>query len=161
MNSLFLNWLMYIVKGTGTDTNKDLFASLSIWEKGYPKRFSIHELTAWKRDVQKYDQYVRNILAIKEKNDIPDELWSELRESGVDVKPYLIAIHDEITDLENIRHNTVEEAVQFYIKGYMKLHKIKEYNAAENIIDNIVRYEFDACKIVQPIANQAYKYKNA
>jgi len=87
----------------------------------YPKRISIHKLTIWKKDVQKYDQFVRKILAIKEANDIPDELWSDLTHGKIDVKPYIIAMSD---DYESIKHDIMEKAVDFYTKGYMRLNKM-------------------------------------
>lgn len=144
MFSSMFGWLASMATGKYERivSNEEQNLMFSVWERGYPKRFSMHELTVWKKDVQKYDQYVRKILAIKEENDIPDELWSELKEGHVDVKPYLLAIYgDDNIEYEKMRDEMVEKAFDFFIKKYMKLHEIKEYNAARHIIDDIVSSE--------------------
>jgi hypothetical protein len=103
---------------------------------------SVYSLKQWYDNVQKYDQYVRRILAIKEANDIPRQFWSELRDDAkLDLSTYLNKGNVKKDFYSAVKDDVVNKALQFYTLEYMKLHNIGSINEAKRQINEIVYIE--------------------
>lgn len=103
---------------------------------------NIYSLKMWNENVQKYDQYVRKILAIKEANDIPRQFWSELMDDAkLDLSTYLNKRNVKKDFYKAIKDDVVNKALYFYMLEYMKLHNMKSMEEAKRKIDEIVYIE--------------------
>jgi hypothetical protein len=111
-------------------------------------------LKVWQKDVNKYDQHMRKMLAIAEINDLPFEVWGDLIDM---VNAKRVGLNEEriheivqmfgIPELytNDIKKEAVEIAMMHYHKLYQELHAIPEAKDAEMKVNGIIALEvYDA-----------------
>jgi hypothetical protein len=97
-------------------------------------------LAIWQRDMGKYDQYVRKMLAIRELGDLPYEVWTDLLDSSLEYERFAKMVGStEYT--EDVQVEVVENAMMFYTKAYMELHRIESFETAKSLVGSILMNE--------------------
>ena len=97
----------------------------------------------WQARIDLYDQYVRRILAIRELNDVPIEIWRELCIDPATYKHGRAPVNVELQKLigQHDKHNeAVEIAVTHYVAEHAKLVGLTD-EAAKLKIEEIVAKE--------------------
>jgi hypothetical protein len=111
-------------------------------------------LKIWQKDINKYDQHMRKMLAIAEINDLPFEVWGDLIDM---VNAKRVGLNEEriheiiqmfgIPELytNDVKKEAVEIAMMHYLKLYQELHTIPEAKDAEMKVNYIIALEvYDA-----------------
>jgi len=125
----------------------------------YNKTLRKSNLTIWQKDMNAYDQHVRQMLAIAEINDLPFEVWSDLLFNHKNARIQEIALGLTNNYTTDVKDEAVSIAMMHYIKLYQELHHI-EKDEAECKIKNIIELECPIrVKYIQTnvIFNNVYK----
>ena len=106
------------------------------------------ELQIWQRDITKYDQFMRKMLAIRELGDLPYEVWQELLYSSPS-NEFLNKAHTSGTSkyTHEIKLWCLRYAMEYYTKGYMELHKIQDLQEAKDRINTVLEKEVPVSEI--------------
>ena len=122
----------------------------------------MHDLQIWQRDINKYDQIMRKMLAIRELGDLPFEIWQDLLSSSPSQE---FQITSKTFGTGNYSHDVklwcLKYAMSFYTKKYMEFHKLEDLEEARKIINNVLELEVPvkdiwfAAKIKTTLENKA------
>jgi hypothetical protein len=110
--------------------------------------FYMHELQIWQRDVTKYDQFMRKMLAMRELGDLPYEVWQDLYNSNPSEEfkkkagTFGTKQYTYETKLWCLKY-----AMAHYVEKYMALHTIEDHEEARNRINTILNNEVPVSEI--------------
>jgi translation initiation factor 2 beta subunit (eIF-2beta)/eIF-5 len=108
---------------------------------GYKTAKKMREFSMWQRDVTKYDQYMRKMLAIREFRDIPLEVWDDLLESDYAKFIQMAAKVGTVFYTACVKTEAIKNAMALYANAYMKLHEIESFETTRQIINAILEEE--------------------
>lgn len=97
----------------------------------------LSSLRFWQADITKNDQYVRNMLAIKELNDIPYEVWHYDLSASTQFNGLMKAYGTP--DYSDIKDRCVSLAIDYYIEKYQELHKFESFEKAKESVEKYIR----------------------
>ena len=108
----------------------------------------LSELQIWQRDITRYDQFMRKMLAIRELGDLPYEVWQELLYSSPSNEFQNRAYTSGTSKYTHeIKLWCLRYAMEYYTKGYMELHKIQDLQEAKARINTVLEKEVPVSNI--------------
>jgi hypothetical protein len=118
-------------------------------EKIRKNAIRMNKLMIWQRNLNQYDQYMRKMLAIKELDDVPYEVWMEIiydRDINRKWKSKFMKYVQQYGTCEytkEVKEECMRDATKYYARHYMKLHGIKTFREAEIWINQAYNEEYE------------------